>query len=143
MKEPKKNRILFVCTHNSARSQIAEGIVNHVYGDRYEAYSAGTKPTNVNPLATSVMKEIGIDISRHKSKRISEFDGQDFDYVITLCSDAEDICPFVPAKEHLHKGFDDPSKATGSREDRLAAFRKARDGIMQWIEEIFDGNEPA
>jgi arsenate reductase len=137
MEEVRKRKVLFICTHNSARSQIAEGIMNHIYHDKYEAHSAGTKPTQVNPLAIRVMKEIGVDISSQRSKRIREFDGQEFDYVVTLCSDAEDICPFFPGKEHLHKGFEDPAQATGSDEDRLDRFRKIRDKIGQWIGQTF------
>jgi arsenate reductase len=137
MEGDRKRRILFICTHNSARSQIAEGIINHFHGNKYEAKSAGTKPTRVDPLAIRVMKEIGVDISSQRSKRLKEFDGQEFDFVVTLCSDAEDICPFFPAKEHLHKGFEDPAQATGSEEDRLDRFRKIRDKIGQWIRQTF------
>jgi arsenate reductase len=103
MRDVGKKRILFICTHNSARSQMAEGLMNYLHHDRYEARSAGTKPTRVNSLAIQVMKEIDIDISHQRSKRLSEFNGQEFDYVVTLCSDAEDICPFFPGKEHMHR----------------------------------------
>jgi arsenate reductase len=137
MNESKRKRVLFICTHNSARSQMAEGIMNHIYHDKYEAHSAGTKPTQINPLAIRVMMEIGVDISGQRSKRIREFDGQEFDYVVTLCSDAEDICPFFPGKEHMHRGFEDPGQATGSDEDKLNAFRKLRGEIGRWIEETF------
>jgi arsenate reductase len=137
MEEVRKRKVLFICTHNSARSQIAEGIMNYIYQEKYEAHSAGTKPTQVDPLAVRVMKEIGVDISSQRSKLMREFDGQEFDYVITLCSDAEDICPFFPGKEHLHKGFEDPSQATGSDEDRLDSFRRIRDKIGQWIGQTF------
>lgn len=137
MEEVRKRKVLFICTHNSARSQIAEGIMNHIYHDKYEAHSAGTKPTQVNPLAVRVMKEIGVDISSQKSKRIREFDGQEFDYVVTLCSDAEDICPFFPGKEHMHRGFEDPAQAMGSDEEKLNRFTKIRNEINQWIEETF------
>lgn len=137
MRNVKKKRILFICTHNSARSQMAEGFVNFFHHDKYEAKSAGTKPTRVNPLAIRVMQEIGVDISDNRSKRLSEFDGQEFDNVITLCSDAEDICPFFPGKEHMHRGFEDPGQAIGSDEDKLNSFRKIRDEIGRWIEETF------
>jgi arsenate reductase len=137
MEEVRKRKVLFICTHNSARSQIAEGIMNHIYQEKYEAYSAGTKPTKVNPLAVRVMKEIGVDISGQRSKLMREFDGQEFDYVITLCSDAEDICPFFPGKEHMHRGFEDPVQAMGSDEEKLNGFRKIRDEINQWVEETF------
>jgi arsenate reductase len=137
MEEVRKRKVLFICTHNSARSQIAEGIMNHIYQDKYEAHSAGTKPTQVNPLAVRVMKEIGVDISSQRSKLMREFDGQEFDYVVTLCSDAEDICPFFPGKEHMHRGFEDPTQDMGSDEEKLNRFRKIRDEINQWIEETF------
>jgi arsenate reductase len=137
MNDRVKKRVLFICTHNSARSQMAEGFMNYFNHDGYEARSAGTKPTRVNPLAIQVMREIDIDISHQRSKRLSEFNGQEFDYVVTLCSDAEDICPFFPGKEHMHRGFEDPGQVSGSDEDILNAFRKLRNEIGRWIEETF------
>ena len=132
-----RKRILFICTHNAARSQIAEGLVNHFLGENYEAKSAGTKPSLVHPLAVKAMAEIGIDILNQRSKRLEEFKGQEFDFVVTLCSDAEDICPFFPGKEHLHQGFLDPAEARGSKKEELAAFRRIRDEILKWIEATF------
>jgi arsenate reductase len=137
MNKGRKKRVLFICTHNSARSQIAEGYMNFFHHDTYEAKSAGTKPTRVNPHAIKVMREIGADISHQTSKRLSEFNGQEFDYVVTLCSDAEDICPFFPGKEHLHRGFEDPGQATGDAENKLNSFRRIRDEIGRWIDETF------
>ena len=137
MNDRVKKRVLFICTHNSARSQMAEGFMNYFNHGGYEARSAGTKPTRVNPLAIQVMKEIDIDISHQRSKRLSEFNGQEFDYVVTLCSDAEDICPFFPGKEHMHRGFEDPDKVSCSDEDILNAFRKLRNEMGRWIKETF------
>ncbi|MEM0448198.1 MAG: arsenate reductase ArsC [Methanomassiliicoccales archaeon] len=136
-KEGEKKSVLFICTHNSARSQMAEGLVNHLFSYRYIARSAGTKPAGVNPLAVKAMAEIGIDISRKRSKSLKEFEGQEFDLVVTLCSEAEEACPFFPGKEHMHQGFEDPSAATGDEEQKLQAFRRVRDAIKAWAEATF------
>lgn len=133
-----KKRLLFICTHNSARSQMAEGLINALLGDKYIAYSAGTKPTNVNPLVIKAMSEIGIDISHHRSKSIDEFKGEKFDYVITVCDNVKDICPFFPGgKKYIHKSFPDPSSFEGTEEEKLEFIRKVRDEIKNWIEEKF------
>ena len=125
-----KKKILFLCTHNSCRSQMAEGLVNYYLGDRFEACSAGTEATSVNPTAIAVMKEIGIDISRHRSKIMDEFAGETFDYVITLCGDANEKCPlFFGGVQRVHIGFDDPSRLTGSDEEILPEYRRVRDEI--------------
>lgn len=135
-----KPRILFLCTHNSCRSQMAEGLTNHFLGDQFQAFSAGTEATRVNPRAIRVLAELGIDISRHSSKILTEFDGQPFDYVITLCGDANEKCPlFFGGVKHLHMGFTDPSKATGSDEEILVKFRCVRDEIKNWIIGYFGG----
>jgi len=137
-----KKRILFLCTHNSCRSQMAEGVVNHYLGDRFKAYSAGTEATRVNPLAVQVMAELGIDISHHTSKTLAEFDGQPFDYVITLCGDANETCPhFIGGVERIHMGFSDPSKATGTDEEVLEGFRRVRDDIKTKLLGFFTSNE--
>lgn len=134
-----KKRVLFLCTANSCRSQIAEGITNDFWGDTMEASSAGTKASFVNPTAMEVMREIGIDISKHRSKNLSEFDGQRFDYVITLCGDANETCPlYIGGTKKTHIGFDDPAKATGSHEDILREFRRVRDEIKTKLEEYFN-----
>ncbi len=123
-------RILVVCTGNSARSQMAEGLFRHYLGDRYEVQSAGTKPTHVRPEAIAVMGEVGIDISGHRSKSISEFMGQEFRYVITVCDNANESCPVFPGKtERIHWSFEDPAAAKGTEEERKAAFRRIRDEI--------------
>jgi arsenate reductase len=130
---------LFICTHNAARSQIAEGLVNRFLDDRYVASSAGTRPSRVHPNAVEVMAEVGIDISHQRSKHLDDFNGLEFDYVVTLCSDAEDLCPFFPGKEHLHQGFHDPAAAKGSEDEMLNAFRLVRDEIRAWIMATFNG----
>jgi len=133
-----KKKVLFLCTHNSCRSQMAEGIVNHFLGDRLAAYSAGTEATTVNERAIEVLKEIGIDISGHHSKTLDEFAGKSFDYVITLCGDANEKCPlFFGGVERLHLGFPDPSRAQGSDEEIMAEFRRVRDEIRQRLVEFF------
>ena len=125
-----KPKILVVCTGNSARSQMAEGLFRHRLGDRYEVQSAGTKPTQVRPEAIAVMGEIGIDISGHRSKSINEFVGQEFRYVITVCDNANESCPVFPGKtERIHWSFEDPAATQGTEEERKAAFRRIRDEI--------------
>ncbi len=134
-----RKKVLFICTHNSARSQMAEGILRTLYGDRYEVYSAGTHPAGVNSYAVKVMAEIGIDISQHASKSIARFKKIPFDYVITLCDKAKQTCPFFPgAKKLIHKGFRDPSQFTSSPLDALAHFRQTRDEINDWIRKTFN-----
>ncbi|MFQ5786545.1 MAG: arsenate reductase ArsC [Thermodesulfobacteriota bacterium] len=134
-----KKKVLFICTHNSARSQMAEGLLNHLYGSKYEAYSAGTKPSIVNPYAVTALAEIGIDISRNRSKGIEEFQGMKFDYVVTVCDNAKETCPFFPGgREYLHKSFDDPSGVDGEDDVKLITFRNTRDEIRDWIEETFE-----
>ncbi len=125
-----KTRVIFICTHNSARSQMAEGLLRHLAGDRYDVYSAGTVATKVNPLAIKAMAEKGIDISHHTSDHIDKFMGMEFDYVITVCDNANESCPYFPTnKTRWHWSFEDPSAATGTEEERLAKFREIRDQI--------------
>lgn len=134
-----KQRILFLCTHNSCRSQMAEGLVNHYMGDRFEAFSAGTEATSVNPMAIAILSEIGIDISRHHSKTMDQFSGESFDYVVTLCGDANEKCPlFFGGVERIHMGFYDPSKAIGTEEEVMAEFRKVRDEIKTAMLAFFE-----
>jgi len=133
-----KKKVLFICTHNSARSQMSEGLLNNLYGEYYEAFSAGTQPSSVNPFAVKAMEEIGIDISSRTSKGVEGFLDQDLDYVVTVCDNAKETCPYFPGgKERLHKSFVDPSDIAGSDEDILAAFRAVRDEIMVWIKGEF------
>ncbi|MDI6868190.1 MAG: arsenate reductase ArsC [Coprothermobacterota bacterium] len=130
-----KARVLFICTHNSARSQMAEGYLKKRYGEYFEAYSAGTEPTSVHPLAVRVMGEMGIDISEHRSKSVRKFLNHHFDLVITVCDSAREACPFFPgAKKYIHAGFPDPAIIEGTEEEKLTAFREVRDQIISWIE---------
>jgi arsenate reductase len=123
-------RVLILCTGNSARSQMAEGILRHDGGDSFEVSSAGTHPTKVRPEAIAVMNELGIDISGHRSKSVDEFQDQEFDYVITVCDNAKQNCPVFPAKtQRLHWSFEDPAAVQGSDDVRIEAFRRIRDEI--------------
>ncbi|MEO8595949.1 MAG: arsenate reductase ArsC [Candidatus Solibacter sp.] len=125
-----KSSVLILCTGNSARSQMAEGLLRHQAGDRFEVFSAGTRPSLVRPEAIAVMSEIGIDISAHRSKSVDEFAARDLDYVITVCDNARESCPVFPAKTlRMHWPFEDPAAVEGSLEERQAAFRKVRDQI--------------
>jgi arsenate reductase len=129
-----KRRVLFVCLHNSARSQMAEGMLRAWAGDRYEVASGGTEATGVRPEAIAVMGELGIDISGHASKTIEQFMGQPLDWLIPVCEEACEACPYVPgAKTVLRWSFDDPSAATGSEEERLAEFRRVRDELATQV----------
>jgi len=130
-------RVLFVCTHNSARSQMAEGILNAFYGDGYEGYSAGVTPTKVNPYVIKAMAEIGIDISRNRSKSIEEFRGENFNYVVTVCDGAREACPFFPGEKIVHQAFEDPSQFRGSEEEILNEVRRVRNEIREWIKKTF------
>ena len=133
-----KKTILFICVHNSARSQIAEGLINALYADRFEAVSGGTKATRVHPSAIEAMAEIGIDISGHRSKSIDEYEGRRFDYVVMVCDDKQADCPFFPgSKQYIHQAFNDPAACAGTEEEILACFRKSRNEIKKWIEETF------
>lgn len=135
-----KKRILFLCTHNSCRSQMAEGLVNHYLGDRFETFSAGTEATRVNPLAIQVLAELGIDISRHSSKTLDQFAGQQFDFVITLCGSANEQCPlFFGGVRRVHIGFVDPSRLPGSPEEVLPEFRRVRDEIRRKLTDYLTG----
>jgi len=134
----KKVKVLFICTHNSARSQMAEGLANYYLRDKLTAYSAGTEATFVKPHAIKAMAEIGIDISHHRSKTVYEFENDHFDYVVTVCDNAKETCPFFPnGKKYVHKGFKDPSDVNGTEEEKLDAFRKSRDEIKKWLMDFF------
>jgi arsenate reductase (thioredoxin) len=136
-----RRRVLFLCTHNSARSQMAEGLVRHLAGDRFDAMSAGTEATHVRPLAIRAMEEIGVDISGQESKTLERYLQEPIDYVITVCDDANEACPFFPgAANRLHWSFEDPSKAAGSDEERFEVFRGVRDGIKDRVQsELVNG----
>jgi len=132
-----KNRVLFLCTGNSCRSQMAEGLVNHFRGGLWEAFSAGTEPSGyVHPLAIKAMAELDIDISDHRSKSVDEFRDMAFDVVITVCDHAAENCPLWLGSGNVHHiGFPDPADATGSEEERMAVFRRVRDGLRR---DVFD-----
>ncbi|HIH73757.1 MAG TPA: arsenate reductase ArsC [Methanosarcina sp.] len=148
VRSQEKKKVLFLCTHNSARSQMAEGLLRNIYGNQYEAYSAGVMATTVNPHAVQVMKEINIDISSQYSKTPKEFRDIIFDMAVTVCDRAKVSCPVcstnleVPteyprAKEVIHKSFEDPAAAVGSEEEKLEFFRRVRDEIKDWISKVF------
>jgi len=135
-------RVLILCTGNSARSQMAEGLLRHDAGNVYDVFSAGTKPTRVRPEAITVMQEAGMDISGHRSKSVDEFAGQDFDYVITVCDNAKESCPIFPAKtQRIHWSIEDPAAVQGSEEERLAAFRLARDELRARLKAFAQGHK--
>jgi arsenate reductase len=137
----KKKRVLIVCTGNSARSQMAEGLLRHEGGERFEVFSAGTKPTHVRPEAIAVMHEIGIDISHQRSKSVDQFIGQPLDIVVTVCDSANETCPVFPGNvKRLHWSFEDPAAVEGPDEVRKAAFRRIRDQIHGHIMVFLDGN---
>jgi arsenate reductase (thioredoxin) len=131
-----KQRVLFLCTHNSARSQMAEGLLRALAGDRFEVFSAGTEATQVRPLAIKAMAELGIDISKQQSKTLDRYLNDPFDVAITVCDEANEACPvFLGAKKRWHWSFLDPSQATGTEDEQLAVYRRVRDGIRGRIEQ--------
>ena len=135
-----KTRVLFLCTGNSCRSQMAEGFLRHFAGDRFDAASAGTRPSVLNLDAVKAMGEVGVDIAQHRSKSVEEFAGQRFDHVITVCDRARESCPIFPGPTRLnHWSFDDPAEATGTSEERMAVFRRVRDEIAERIQRFLDG----
>ena len=131
-----KLRVLILCTGNSARSQMAEGLLRHDAGDRFEVFSAGTRPGHVRPEAITVMAEIGIDLAGHRSKHVDEFAGEPFDLVLTVCDNAKEVCPIFPGGTRMaHHSFDDPAVSHGTEEERLALFRRVRDEIRAYFRE--------
>jgi arsenate reductase (thioredoxin) len=130
-----KQRVLILCTGNSARSQMAEGYLRHIAGDRFEVFSAGTRPAGLNPNAVKAMAEIGIDISGSRSKSVDEFAAQEFDYVFTVCDNAKEACPIFPGPgQRVHHSFEDPAAAPADQQP--AVFRKVRDQISEWLREF-------
>lgn len=133
-----KERVLFICKNNSARSQMAEGILKSLYGENFDVYSAGSNPGSVNLYAVKVLEEVGIDISHNRSKSLKEFDGIAFDYVVTVCGGEGEACPFFHGgKTYLHESFEDPSAVDGTDHEKTDAFRKIRDEIKEWIKVTF------
>jgi arsenate reductase len=134
----KKTRVLVLCTGNSARSQMGEGLFREEGGGDYEVFSAGTRPSQVRPEAIAAMREIGIDISGNRSKSVDEFVGQPFDYVLTVCDNARDTCPVFPGTaERIHWSIEDPAAVQGAEEERLAAFRRIRDQLQERVKGFF------
>ena len=132
-----RKRVLILCTGNSARSQMAEGLLRHLAADRFEVASAGVAPSRVRPEAIVAMRELGIDISSHRSKSVDEFQGQEFDYVITVCDNANEQCPLFPGKtRRIHWSFEDPAAAQGDESARLSVFRRVRNEISERLEEF-------
>ena len=130
-----RRRVLFLCTHNSARSQMAEGLLRSLGAGWFEVHSAGTEATRVRPEAIAAMAEIGVDISNQESKTLERYLDEGFEYVVTVCDDANEACPVFPGvKRRLHWSFEDPSRAAGDEEERLAAYRRVRDGLRERIE---------
>jgi arsenate reductase (thioredoxin) len=142
--EPSPVRILVLCTHNSARSQMAEALLRSYGNGRFKVESAGTEAMRVNPLAVEVMREVGIDISGARSKHLDEFIEQEFEYVITVCDSAAESCPMFPGRaERIHWSFPDPSKADGSDDEKLTVFRTVRDDIAEQIHKWVNEARPA
>lgn len=136
-----KKRVLFLCTGNSCRSQMAEGILRKLAGDSFNVFSAGTRPSVVNPLAVKAMQEIGIDISSHRSKSVNEFGNESFDFVITVCDRAKETCPIFPNDtQRIHWSFDDPAEAEGSEEERMKEFRRVRGEIVRRLQLFVSAN---
>ena len=136
---PNKKRVLFLCTGNSCRSQMADGITNHDFSTTLTAVSAGTEPHGLNPRAVAVMQEIGIDISQNSSDHLSRFENEEFDYIISLCDDADDKCPpAINGTRRLHMPFDDPPRAEGSEAEVMAVYRRVRDEIRQHLNSFFE-----
>lgn len=133
-----KKRILFICTHNSARSQMAEAFLKTLFPERFEAYSAGTQPGKLNPYVVRALKETDIDISSKCTKSVDEFKGDKFDIVVTVCDQAHEACPYFPgAKDYFHRNFEDPSTFIGSEEEIMEKVRQVRDNIKEWVLETF------
>ena len=129
-----KQTVLILCTGNSARSQMAEGLLRHDAGDRFEVFSAGVNPTKVRPEAIAVMQELGIDLGAARSRHVSEFAGQSFDYVLTVCDNARELCPVFPGQTvTIHHSFVDPADYQGPEQERLALFRRVRDQIREYL----------
>lgn len=134
----KKEKVLFLCNRNAARSQMAEGLLRSAYGEFYDVHSAGNRPSTLSPYAVAVMREIGVDISKQRSKSLKEFEGSKFDRVVTVCGGEGESCPVFPGgKNYIHRAFEDPGAFEGSEEEKTEFFRKLRDEMRVWIESSF------
>jgi arsenate reductase len=139
--ENSKKNILFICVHNSARSQMAEGLFRHYYGEECNVYSAGADPRGIHHMSIQIMAEIGIDLSKHRSKSLKEFEGNEMDYVVTVCGEGQVACPFfVGGNEYVHQSFDDPSTFEGTEEEKMQQFRVVRDELKKWLEQFYANN---
>lgn len=133
--------VLFICVHNSARSQMAEGLFRHYFGEKCNVYSAGSDPRGIHHMSVQVMAEIEIDISKHKSKSLKEFEGYEMDYVVTVCGDSNVTCPFFAGgKEYIHQSFEDPSALEGTEEEKIEKFRAVRDELKRWLGQFYANN---
>jgi arsenate reductase (thioredoxin) len=133
-----KEKVLFLCTHNSARSQMAEALLRALKGDRYESFSAGTLPGKLNPYVVRAMAEIGVDLSSHYAKSLNQFIHDDFDYIVTVCDHAQESCPYFPGgRRKIHQSFADPSSFTGTDDEIMEGVRRVRDEIKEWIMTAF------
>jgi len=139
MNQSSRSKVLFICKSNSARSQIAEALLRMLYGDSYESYSAGLTATRVDPYAIKVMEQSGVDMSAHRSKSLDEFKDMEFDYVVTVCDQAKEVCPYFPGRTVIHHNFTKPS-TNGTEEEIMQSFAHVRDEIRAWIQEQF-GNQ--
>jgi arsenate reductase len=136
---PERTRVLILCTGNSARSQMAEGLLRHDAGDRVDVESAGTQPGQVRPEAVAVMREIDIDISGQRSKHLDDLSGRRFDVVVTVCDNAREVCPVYPGARQVHHSFDDPAAAGGNDAERLTVFRRVRDELRGFLRQLAEG----
>lgn len=136
-----KKNVLFICVHNSARSQMAEGLFRYYYSEECDVYSAGSEPGGIHPMSMQIMAEIGIDISKHRSKSLKEFIGHKMDYVVTVCGKGQVACPFFPGgKEYIHQSFEDPSACAGTEEEKMERFRVVRNELKKWLDEFYANN---
>lgn len=136
--KPPTKKVLFICHNNSGRSQMAEALLEHLFKDRYQTYSAGVDPKPINPLTCKVLEELGIDMFSRHSKSLKEFEGAEFDLVVSLCGGEDETCPgFLTGKLYIHQGFTDPRSFSGEAEEKIELFRKVRDEIKAWIEKVF------
>lgn len=136
-------KVLFICRNNSARSQMAEALLEYLYSDHYQAYSAGSDPKPINPMTIKLMEELDIDMSTRRSKSLKKFEGIEFDLVVSLCGEEDELCPvFLTGKRFMHHGFSDPQSYAGTAEEKLEIFRKIRDEIREWILTEFEGTDP-
>jgi arsenate reductase len=137
--KPKKDSILFMCIHNSARSQMAEGFFRHFYGEEFDVFSAGSDPQAIDPMAIKVMKEIKIDISQQNPNSLKDYEGLEFDYIVTICGNPYNACPFfIGGKKYIKQQFEDLCSFEGSTEDRIEFFRTIRDELGDWIQELYN-----